>query len=243
MKRIKLSAIDSTNSFLKEMASNSVLENFTIVVTDSQVNGRGQQGSIWVSEPYKNLIFSVFVRFSDLDISKRRYLNFAVSLAIYQVLTGLEIPKVTIKWPNDILAVNKKICGVLVENSLKGAKIASSVIGIGLNVNQTDFPAYLEKASSLKLIRPKPYNLEEILDLLIIKLKEKIAILESDNFEILEEDYLQVLHKKNIPTMFKDSKNALFMGVIRGISIDGKLQVEVEDETILEFGIKEISLL
>ena len=243
MKIIKLSAIDSTNSFLKEMASGSVVENFTVVVTENQVKGRGQQGSTWESETGKNLIFSVFVAFNSLNISDKKYLNYAVSLAVFEVLQKENIPRITIKWPNDILSAKKKIGGILIENSLKGAKISSSVIGIGLNVNQTSFSSSLENASSLKLSSNRTFDLEQLLIEILTSLKSKISLLNAKAFESIETSYLNVLYKKNIPTMFKDSNDVLFMGIIRGISKDGKLQVEIEDETFKEFGIKEISFI
>ena len=243
MKIIKLSAIDSTNSFLKDLALTSAIENFTIVAADCQRKGRGQQGSSWVSEPHKNLIFSVFVRFELFHISEKRYLNFAVSLAIFEVLSLENIPGVAIKWPNDILSGNKKICGILIETSVKGTEISSAVIGIGLNVNQTDFPASLEKASSLQLLRGQNFELDRLLKKIVLKLKLKIALVEAKEFKLLEAAYLHVLYKKNTPTMFKDSKGTLFMGMVLGISEEGKLQVALEDERILEFGIKEISFL
>ena len=243
MKLIKLSAIDSTNSFLKEMASSSTLENFTVVVTENQIKGRGQQGSTWESEEGKNLIFSVFVTFNALNILDKKYLNYAVSLAVFEVLQQENIPRIAIKWPNDILSANKKIGGILIENSLKGSKISSAVIGIGLNVNQTRFSSTLEKASSLKLTSNRTFNLAQLLEDMVVSLQSKIVLLNTKDFSSLETSYLKVLYKKNIPTMFKDRKGVLFMGIIRGISMDGKLQVALEDETLREFGIKEISLL
>ena len=243
MKIIKLSAIDSTNSFLKEMVTNSVVENFTVVVTENQIKGRGQQGSTWESELGKNLIFSVFVTFKSLSVLDKKYLNYAVSLAVFEVLKQENIPRITIKWPNDILSANKKIGGILIENSLKGTKISSAVIGIGLNVNQTCFSSSLEKASSLKLSSNRTFDLEQLLIGMVVSLKSKITLLNAKAFESIETSYLKVLYKKNIPTMFKDSNDVLFMGIIRGISKDGKLQVELEDETLREFGIKEISFL
>ncbi|MFT5256786.1 MAG: BirA family biotin operon repressor/biotin-[acetyl-CoA-carboxylase] ligase [Arenicella sp.] len=243
MKIIKLSAIDSTNSFLKEMASSSTVENFTVVVTENQIKGRGQQGSTWESEVGKNLIFSVFVVFDALNVLDKKYLSYAVSLAVFEVLQQENIPRIAIKWPNDILSANKKIGGILIENSLKGSKISSSVIGIGLNVNQTRFSSTLEKASSLKLTSNRTFNLEQLLEDMVVSLQSKIALLNTKDFSSLESSYLRVLYKKNTPTMFKDRKGALFMGIIRGISMDGKLQVELEDEMLREFGIKEISLL
>ena len=225
------------------MASNSVVENFTVVVTDNQIKGRGQQGSIWESEAGKNLIFSVFVDFKSLNISDKKYLNYAVSLAVFEVLQQENIPGITIKWPNDILSAKKKIAGILIENSLKGPKISSSVIGIGLNVNQTSFSSSLEKASSLKIISSRTFDLEKLLIEMVTSLKSKIVLLNLKAFESIETSYLNVLYKKNIPTMFKDSNDVLFMGIILGISKDGKLQVELEDETFKEFGFKEISFL
>jgi BirA family biotin operon repressor/biotin-[acetyl-CoA-carboxylase] ligase len=243
LKIIKLSAIDSTNSFLKEMASSSTVENFTVVVTENQIKGRGQQGSTWESEVGKNLIFSVFVVFDALNVLDKKYLSYAVSLAVFEVLQQENIPRIAIKWPNDILSANKKIGGILIENSLKGSKISSSVIGIGLNVNQTRFSSTLEKASSLKLTSNRTFNLEQLLEDMVVSLQSKIALLNTKDFSSLESSYLRVLYKKNTPTMFKDRKGALFMGIIRGISMDGKLQVELEDEMLREFGIKDISLL
>ena len=243
MEIIKLSAIDSTNSFLKEMALNSVVENFTVVVTDRQLKGRGQQGNGWVSESFKNLVFSVFVTFDNFKVLDNKYLNFAVSLAIFDALKEENIPAISIKWPNDILSGNKKICGVLIENSLKGTEISSSIIGIGLNVNQTSFPDSLKRASSLKLLSAKDFELDKLLENIVSKLKTKIDILKSKDFKFLEIEYLNVLHKKNIPTMFKNSQDVLFMGIICGISQEGKLQIALEDETIQEFGIKEVSFL
>lgn len=243
MKIIKLNATDSTNSFLKDLQQNLVLESFTVIAADMQLNGRGQQGSGWFSEPYKNLIFSVLVCFDDLLLSQKKYLNYAVSLAVFSSLNEESIPNLSIKWPNDILSGNKKLCGILVENNLKGIKIASTIIGIGLNVNQEDFPKELTKASSLKIITNKDFNLDALLNKILKKLQEYITLLKQKQFQVLETSYLNNLYKKNIATMFKDSNNVLFMGLIRGVSLDGKLQVELEDETVKEFGLKEISFL
>lgn len=242
MKIIKLNATDSTNSFLKELEQNINLQSFTVVVTNMQLKGRGQQHDLWVSEPYKNLTFSVLVYFSDLQVFYKKYLNFAISLAVFEVLKEEKIPNLSIKWPNDILSGNKKIGGILIENNLKGLKIASTILGIGLNVNQINFPKDLKKVSSLKLLTKTDFNLDVLLKKILENLKEKMVLLTKKEFALLESNYLNYLYKKNIATMFKDSNNVLFMGLIRGVSIDGKLQVELEDETIKEFGIKEISL-
>ena len=243
MKIIKLSAIDSTNSFLKDLAQNSTLQNYTAAVTNKQHKGRGQQEAKWITEPFKNLTFSVFIEFDKLKIIQKKYLNFAISIAIYEVLIEKNLPKVFIKWPNDILSANKKICGILIENTFIGERIKNSVIGIGLNVNQEKFPNFLKNATSIKLQTSKNYDLDDLLYIVLDKIKEKINLLENQQFQYLEEQYLNVLYKKNIPTMFKDTRDVIFIGMISGISDDGKLQILLEDDSIKEFGIKEVSFL
>jgi BirA family biotin operon repressor/biotin-[acetyl-CoA-carboxylase] ligase len=243
LKIIKLDAIDSTNSFLKDLSLSSALENLTVVVTKKQTKGRGQQESSWISEPYKNLTFSVFISLNDVKIIHRRYLNFAISLSIYKVLFNKKISKLSIKWPNDILSANKKICGILIENTFFGDKIKNTIVGIGLNVNQEMFPNSLPNVTSLKLETSTESNLDVLLNDILIELKNNIKLLESKDFHLLEKQYLDVLYKKNIPTMFKNSKDEIFMGIISGISDHGNLQIMLEDDSIIEFGIKEVSIL
>ncbi len=225
------------------MSQKSPIDNFTVVVTDKQTKGRGQQANTWISEPYKNLTTSIFITNFDLEIYHQKYLNFAISLAIFDVLFANNIKALSIKWPNDIMSANKKICGILIENNIRKNKIYSSIIGLGLNVNQESYPDYLEKASSLKMITNINYNLDDLLLELINYLKERVNQLNLKNYSKLESNYLNVLYKKETPSMFKDKNGVLFMGKITGISSFGNLLVEIEDETIKEFGIKEISFV
>jgi len=243
LKIIKLDTIASTNSFLKDLSVSSALENLTVVVTKKQTKGRGQQKKEWLSEPYKNLTFSVFISLKDVKIIHKKYLNFAISLAVYNVLFDKKTPKLSIKWPNDILSVNKKICGILIENTFFGDQIKSTIVGIGLNVNQEIFSNTLSNVTSLKLATLKETDLDVLLNEILVQLKTKIKVLESKNFHLLEKQYLDVLYKKNIPTMFKNSKDEIFMGIISGISDQGNLQIQLEDDSVKEFGIKEVSIL
>lgn len=243
MKIIKLDAIESTNSFLKELAQNSVLDDYTTVVTKKQTLGRGQMNSSWSSEPNKNLTFSLFTRFKSLTIEHQPYLNFAVSLAIFEVLQTLSVPKLSIKWPNDIMSGNKKICGILIETTFAQHRIKNTVIGIGLNVNQQEFPKYIPKAASLKMILDQEFDLDEILQNLVEKIRIKIGDLEHQKFELVHQNYLDHLYKKEVPMAFKDERNQLFfMGMIKTVSPSGRLRVQLEDDSIVEFGLKEISI-
>ena len=241
MKIIKLSATESTNSFLKELSVNSSIENFTVVVTKEQTSGRGQMNTTWFSDNGKNLTFSVFIKFKDLLISNQKFLNYAISISAYDTLLHFRMPDLAIKWPNDILSEKDKVIGILIENSLQRNKINSSIIGIGLNVNQEYFPSEIPNPSSLKLKTGKIYDLDEVLAVFLDNLKKNIDAVNNQEFDVLEEKYLSFLFKKDTPSMFKTDRNVFFMGKIIGVSNDGKLQIELTDETIQEFGLKEVS--
>ncbi|WP_299123869.1 biotin--[acetyl-CoA-carboxylase] ligase [uncultured Tenacibaculum sp.] len=241
MKIIKLDAIDSTNSFLKEMAENSTVEDFTVVVAKNQTSGRGQMNAKWEVESGKSLTFSVFCRFEDLLIINQKSLSYSVALSVFEVLNRLKLAKLSVKWPNDIMSGNKKVSGILIENFLKGTRINSSIIGIGINVNQDAFSIDLPNASSLKIILNKEFNLDLLLNEVILSLQQKIEILKRKEYSFLEKEYLKVLYKKNVPSMFRNKQNILFMGKIIGVSSVGKLQIELENETVKEFDLKEVS--
>ncbi len=243
MHRIKLNAIGSTNTFLKELSVNREVNNYTVVTAESQFGGRGQMGTKWDSVEGENLLFSVFVRFESLFFKDFVYLNYAVSLTLYEVLKAYNIEGVSVKWPNDILAGNQKICGILIENTLKKSQIVSSVIGIGLNVNQIIFSEALKGATSLKRKLGKEIDREILLKKIMDTLRLEISKCTKKNFVELKERYLQVLYKKDIPTMFKDSRDTVFMGKIIDVSEKGKLRLMLDDETIKEFELKEIQML
>jgi BirA family biotin operon repressor/biotin-[acetyl-CoA-carboxylase] ligase len=241
MKLIKLDAIDSTNEFLKGLSNNQLVENFTVVTTESQTKGKGQMGSVWVSEPSKNLIMSVLLKDFLLDSNNIFDVNIVVSVSIIQALETLNIPELSIKWPNDIMSYNKKIGGILIENSIKSNGAINSIVGLGLNVNQTNFE-HLPKATSLALISNTIFDKEEILLRIIEKLELNIQSWHQ-NKDLMWVDYAEKLFKKGIPMPFSDENQQHFMGIIQGVSSIGKLQILLEDDTVPEFDIKEIQML
>lgn len=241
MKLIKLDAIDSTNEFLKGLSSNQPVENFTVVTAETQTKGKGQMGSVWVSEPGKNLIMSVVVKDFLLDNSRIFDINIATAVSVIQALDTLNIPELSIKWPNDIMSYNKKIGGILIENSIKSSGDIISIIGLGLNVNQTDFE-HLPKASSLAAICNASFDKEEILLKIIEKLEQNIQTW-NQNSDSLWADYIRKLFKKGIPMPFSDGNQQNFMGIIQGVSSIGKLQILLDDDTVSEFDIKEVQML
>ncbi len=241
MKLIKLDAIDSTNEFLKGISSKEALENFTVVTAENQTKGKGQMGAVWNSEVGKNLIMSILVKDFLLEITQVFNLNIAVSLAVITALKKNNIPDLSIKWPNDILSANKKIGGILIENSIKSDGTILSIVGLGLNVNQTNFEG-LPKASSLAVVTGKEFDKEKLLLEIIAHLEMNVAASKL-NPASLRQQFVDLLYKKGVPMPFANSKDEKFMGMIQGISPVGRLQVLLEDDSVAEFDIKEIQML
>lgn len=241
MKLIKLDAIDSTNDFLKSLSSQDELENFTVVTAENQTKGKGQMGEKWSSEKGKNLIMSVLVKDFLFDNEQVFNLSIVVSLAVLETLKSLNIPDLCIKWPNDIMSYNKKIGGILIENTLKSDGRIVSVVGIGINVNQTNFEE-LPRGSSLAVISGKTFDKNDLTILITEKIKEKTELWKTTS-SVFWEDYFNSLFKKGIPMPFKNLQDKNFMGIIQGVSSIGKLQVLLEDDSVSEFEIKEIQML
>ncbi|SFD16547.1 biotin--[acetyl-CoA-carboxylase] ligase [Algibacter pectinivorans] len=242
MRIVKLNAIDSTNNYLKALGSTEFISDFTVVTAKNQTEGKGQRGSVWSSEASKNLMFSVFKDLSSMPLEHPFYISMITSLALLNTLKSFEIPKLSVKWPNDILSANKKICGVLIENVIKQNKINASIIGIGLNVNQTSFEN-LPRASSLKNIANKNFDMDEILKVILSNLKAYFLLLEAGKYESIKEEYEAQLFRKNKPSTFKNAEGLMFLGVIKSVSDTGYLQVLLEDDILKPFDLKEITLL
>lgn len=242
MQIIKLNATNSTNQYLKELIMSTKVDDFTVVTTKNQEQGRGQMGTKWLAEPGKNLTFSVLKKGEALEVADQFLLNMCVSLAMYEALKELNIPNLTVKWPNDILSANSKICGILIENILTGSKIQSSIIGIGLNVNQLTFNN-LPNVSSLKLLKGETFNLDEVLQLIIVKLKKYLTSNYLNSPDVLRTLYQEIMFRIHKPSTFKDKEGKMFMGFIKGVSSSGKLIVLLEDNIFKEYNLKEIQLL
>ncbi|MFI8603051.1 biotin--[acetyl-CoA-carboxylase] ligase [Cellulophaga baltica] len=242
MQIIKLDAIDSTNVYLKDLFFNTQASDYTVVVAEKQTRGRGQMGTTWLADGGKNLTFSILKKCTDLKVQDQFDLNICVSLAICRSLNDLKIPDLKIKWPNDILSGNHKICGVLIENILSGAKIQASIIGIGLNVNQLSFDN-LPNVSSLKLITGIQYDLDELLKKIAKNLEEVFDYYFMVNKQDLKIEYLEQLFRKDKASTFsKDANDTMFTGIIRNVTSEGKLVVEEEDEIFNEYALKELKL-
>lgn len=208
-----------------------------MVITDHQTSGRGQRASVWESEKDKNLTFSIGVFDLDLPIQKQFSLHFITALAIVKTINENTLAKATIKWPNDIFVGDKKIAGILIENNLLKQEIYSSVIGIGLNVNQTFFET--PHATSLALLTQQEHHKDELLASLLESFEH--YLFRKEDSDSLEKLYLKNLYRIEEPHFFED-KNGKFDGVIKGIDSLGKLIVQKEGK-LQVYDFKEISYL
>ncbi len=239
---IKLNAIDSTNSYLKQLIKETRLQDETVVIANRQVSGQGQRGTEWLSREGQSLTFSMFKEFEMFKIEQQFMISMAVSLAIANTLKGMGIPKISIKWPNDILSANLKIGGILIENVLEGSFVKYSIIGIGLNVNEIDFPN-LPQASSLKLETGKTFQLEEVLHKTLKNISKNLRNLPSKEFSEMKRSYENSLFRKEIVSVFETANGSRFNGIIKGVSEIGELLVDTENDSCQKFQLKEVTLI
>ncbi|MFL2643596.1 MAG: biotin--[acetyl-CoA-carboxylase] ligase [Flavobacteriales bacterium] len=242
MNIIKLDAIDSTNSYLKKIILNKDVSDSTIVTAKFQTKGKGQLGANWESEDSKNLIFSIYKKDLGIKVKDQFIISIIVSLALIKTLKKNNLPSLCIKWPNDIMSDNKKICGILIENILKQNYIKHSVIGIGLNVNQTIFDN-LPNASSIKNLTGTTHKKDEILKELASNINRGFEEIEKFKSEMIFKKYEELLYRINKPSTFKNSKGENFTGFIKGVTTLGRLNVMLEDNKLESYDLKEISIL
>lgn len=241
MQIIKLNATDSTNTYLKDLLAETHLADYSVVIAKNQTQGKGQRGEKWLSEKGKNLTVSILKLKPKVALERQFLLNTIVSLSLIKTLEGYNVPNLAVKWPNDILSGHHKIAGILIENIIKSQHIESSVIGVGLNVNQKSFNG-LPKVTSLKTILGRSLNLEELLSNLLQNIKYYFTAFENSGEELLNSKYETYLFRKDKPSTFQLPDHSLFTGIIRGVTASGKLQLQTED-ALKTYGLKELSLL
>lgn len=219
-----------------------LLPNETVVVAESQLAGRGQMGNGWCSKKGESLTFSMFQTYEGLHAERQFIISMAVSIAIAKALEKMNVPRISVKWPNDILSANKKIGGILIENVLDGSFVRYSVIGFGLNVNEVDFPN-LPQASSLKLQTGKNFQLEEVLDALLKNVFKSLKNLSVSDFSEMKKQYEKKLFRKEKISVFETPERVRFNGIIKGVSDIGELLVETENNPLQKFQMKEVKLI
>ena len=241
---IWLESTDSTNEEAKRRID--ICDNMSVLSALSQTSGKGQRGNTWSSEVGQNLLFSIIMK----DVFRIKACDqFVISelsaLAVADLLSMHGI-KASIKWPNDIYVGKRKICGILVENSLRGEWINSTIIGIGLNINQRNFDVNIPNPTSMALENGNEttYDIRQLLDEfmdIFSRYADKYLNI-TGGYLKLRKMYLSLLWRKDEPYQYiRTSDGSTFNGIIRGISDLGHLRIENEKGESEEFAFKEIS--
>lgn len=234
-----LTECHSTNDLAAEMVKTGTVAEGSIIYTENQTKGRGQRGNVWLSEPGKNLTFSLVLQPYFLIPSEQFQLNMVISLAILDVLSAY-VSDIKVKWPNDVVHDSDgKLGGVLIENTIRHASIEYAIIGIGLNINQREFQ--FPKITSLGLLSNQDWDCWEIFSLLIRSIEKRYIELKKGSGSTQKTNYLANLYQMEVWHSFDDGK--VFEGKITGINPEGKLLLVDKAGGFREYGFKEIRFL
>ena len=237
---IVFNELDSTNNYANQLVKEKAAQG-TVVLAHYQESGRGQVGNFWESERDKNLLFSVILYPGFLEAGKQFYISKAVSLALSDLLKE-QLNDVKIKWPNDIYVGEKKIAGILIENTVKGVTLDSSIVGVGLNVNQERFFSDARNPVSMKQLLKKDFDIQDILDAFLQKLENYIEVLREGRLEKVDAEYFRSLFRnEGFHTYRKDGKE--FSARIAGIGSFGQLQLGEPDGNVTEYMFKEVEFV
>lgn len=233
--------IDITSS-TNDLAREPQYHHMDVIWAEHQTSGRGQRGHSWHSTEGENITFSVVLTPSFLPIIEQFRLSEIVALALVDTLAyyGIEC---RIKWTNDIYAKDNKIAGVLIEHSLSGESIARTIVGIGLNINQREFPADIPNPTSMALERGTIFNREEVLTHFVSALNNLYTALENGDKEAIEERYIATMYHLLEEHTYAYPTGEHFRATIRGVRPSGHLILQHTDGTIGEYAFKEVEFV
>lgn len=241
--RVELAVVNSTNNYALELSKTGRIADGTLVWAHEQTAGRGQRGNGWQSLPDLNITLSIILH-PELDADSQFYLTKVVSLGVKEFVEDLigNCAEVRIKWPNDIYVGDKKIAGILIENILRGEQITTTVIGIGLNVNQHEFGAELKNATSLKLITGKTYDIKAGIDALCEHIEPRYLQLKTHKRNLLDVDYHKCLYRLDKLCEY-EKDGTRFKATLTGVNGQGKLLLKLENGEGLSCDFKGVGFL
>jgi len=238
---IKLETVDSTNAWLKEWMTKETLEEGTVVVAHQQTAGRGQMGTSWESQPGENLTFSLVLYPSFLPFAESFLISQAVALGVKEAL-DCYTEDITIKWPNDIYWKDKKLAGILVENTVQGENFQSAVVGIGVNVNQEKFYSDAPNPVSLKQITGTTIDLEELLQQLYSEIWYYYNRIKAEDERLtVRLIYQHCLYRNNGYHLYTDALGD-FNAFIFDVEKSGHIVLVDESRSLRRYGFKEVKL-
>ncbi len=235
---IWLDEVDSTNNKIRQMVQAGQAKEGLLIAANHQTNGRGQQNNIWESESNQNILCSLLLEPAFLNVSQQAWFNMAMCLSVHDAL-AFYVKKVNIKWPNDVYISDKKVAGILIENTLQGQQIKQAIVGIGVNINQNRFTH--QKASSLGLESNNWFDRNDVMQQILNYIKIRYNQLRLNQFDKIKVEYHQVLYGLNQVKRF-ETNGQIFEGVIKGVDEGGNLMVHSNGSTNL-YMVKQISML
>lgn len=238
---ILLDEVLSTNNYATGLQASEKVEEGTIVLTFRQTKGRGHGKNVWESEDFKNLTFSLVLFPDFLPVYGQFSISQVVSLGLVDFLAG-KTGGVAIKWPNDLLIHEKKVAGILIENSISGENLQSSVVGIGININQVVFPVHLSHATSLALETGIEYGLEETCRLIVGDIMKWYGLLRDRQTDFIEEKYLEHLFRMGEKSLFLKADRVI-EAEITGIDTFGQLLLKDETGKITAFPFGSVEMI
>lgn len=240
-KIIVLQEVDSTNNYARQLVVSNAAVNGTVVLAHYQYQGRGQQGNHWESERNRNLTLSVVFYPEFLEPANQFFLSQVVSLGILSFVSE-EVDGVKIKWPNDIYVGNRKIGGILIENSVQGRFLFSSIAGMGININQEVFLSNAPNPVSLKQITGKNYPVEDLARQMVSHIFRWYEKLKCGKFEEIESAYISHLFRMREWSLFR-ANGVSFEARIIGIGEFGQLMLEDRSGKITGYLFKEVEFV
>ena len=243
---VHLLEVDSTNRYVRDEAAalwkNRGINDFAVVSAGLQTAGRGQRGNTWSSNAGENLLFSILVRPGEtLEVSKQFLLSQAVALSIHDAMKCYGVDT-RLKWPNDIYAGNRKLAGILLELDYSGAFVEQAIIGIGLNVNQENFPPMDRVPVSMKMLRKRDFILDDALATILDLFEHYYTEMRFGNRDAIAAEYKRVLLGMNERHTFID-RDGHFDAVIQDIESDGHLILQRNDGSTGRYAFKEVEMV
>jgi BirA family biotin operon repressor/biotin-[acetyl-CoA-carboxylase] ligase len=240
---IHLKTINSTNDYASALLKNNEIAEGVVIWADVQTAGKGQKGNIWNSDANKNLTFSFIIHPLHIQPSEQFMLNKAISLGIIDCLKTIIDPlQLKIKWPNDIYVGEKKIAGILIENEILGDSLQTSIVGIGLNINQLNFNSNIPNPTSLALISGKEFDIYQLLIQLLQFIEIRIINLYNNDIEFINIDYLKNLLYYSIYNTYIYQQQEI-QAMIIAVSEYGELMLKKSNDEIILCSFKEIEFL
>lgn len=237
----KVKTVDSTNNYAAKLLKQTKIPFGAVIMSYNQTGGKGQRDTNWESNPGENLLISALLDMKNISVSNIFYLSKSMALAVRACVSQITTAECMVKWPNDIMVRNQKVAGILIENQWRRQGVSSSIIGIGLNVNQTSFSSDFN-ATSLCNITLDKYDLDEVLKLLCEKMELYYTEFKNGDYSIIDKEYHEFLFNYNVWSSFSID-GVVFEGKNRGVLETGQLQIELKNGQLQLFELKDIKQL